>query len=130
MTGYLIRRVIQTIVVTLIVTIIAFLLLHLVPGGEVRAILGLRATRPRSPAIKAWGFDQPLYVQYGKWIWQMLHGNFGFDLKHNAPVVDAALAGPVADVVLAVIGTGVGPADRHPARHPARPSAVTRPSTT
>ena len=36
MVGYLIRRLIQTIVVTLIVTIITFIMLHLVPGGEVR----------------------------------------------------------------------------------------------
>ena len=83
----MIRRLIQAIVVTLIVTIITFLLLHLVPGGEVRAVLGIRAT----PALVAetsreWGFDQPLYVQYGKWLWQLLHGNFGFDIQLNAPV--------------------------------------------
>ena len=85
--GFLLRRVGQTIVVTLIVTIITFVLLHLVPGGEVRAILGLRATPAELAAdSKAWGFDQPLYVQYYKWLWQLLHGNFGFDIKYSAPV--------------------------------------------
>lgn len=109
MTGYLIRRVGQTIVVTLIVTIITFVLLHLVPGGEVRAILGIRATPATIAAYsKQWGFDQPLYVQYWKWLWQLLHGNFGFDLKYSAPVSTLLWPALVRTVVLAVIGTAVG----------------------
>ncbi len=109
MIGYLIRRLIQAVVVTLIVTVITFLLLHLVPGGEVRAILGQRA----SPAVlaadsKLWGFDQPLYVQYLKWVWQLLHGNFGFDLKQSAPVSTLLWPALSRTVVLAFIGTAVG----------------------
>jgi len=108
-TGFLIRRVGQTIVVTLIVTIITFVLLHLVPGGEVRALLGQRATPAEIAAdSRAWGFDQPLYVQYYKWLWQLLHGNFGFDLKYNAPVSTLLWPAMSRSLVLAVIGTGVG----------------------
>lgn len=108
-TGYLIRRLLQTIFVTLIVTIITFTLLHLVPGGEVRAVLGFRASA-REIAIdsKLWGFDQPLYVQYGKWLWQLLHGNFGFDLKQNAPVSTLLWSYLPRTVVLAALGTAVG----------------------
>ena len=109
MIGFLIRRLIQAVVVTLIVTVITFVLLHLVPGGEVRAILGQRA----SPAIiaadsKAWGFDQPLYVQYLKWVWQLLHGNFGFDIKQSAPVSTLLWPALSRTIVLAFIGTAVG----------------------
>jgi peptide/nickel transport system permease protein len=108
-TGYLIRRVIQTIIVTLIVTIITFLLLHLVPGGEVRAVLGIKATPLEIKTFsKEWGFDQPLYVQYGKWLWQLLHGNFGFDLKYNAPVSTLLATYLPRTLVLAIIGSGVG----------------------
>jgi peptide/nickel transport system permease protein len=108
-TGYIIRRVIQAIIVTLIVSIITFLLLHLVPGGEVRAVLGIKATPLQIKTFsKQWGFDQPLYVQYGKWLWQLLHGNFGFDLKYNAPVSTLMITALPRTVVLAVIGTGVG----------------------
>jgi peptide/nickel transport system permease protein len=86
-TGYIIRRVIQAIIITLIVSIITFVLLHLVPGGEVRAVLGIRATPAEIATYsKQWGFDEPLYEQYGKWLWQLLHGNFGYDIKQNAPV--------------------------------------------
>jgi peptide/nickel transport system permease protein len=108
-TGYIIRRVIQAIIVTLIVSVITFLLLHLVPGGEVHAILGLKATPGEIKAFsKEWGFDRPLYVQYGKWLWQLLHGNFGFDLKFNAPVSTLMITALPRTIVLAVIGTGVG----------------------
>jgi peptide/nickel transport system permease protein len=107
--GYLIRRLIQAVIVTVIVTIITFVLLHLVPGGEVRAILGQRA----SPAVlradsKAWGFDQPLYEQYLKWVFQLLHGNFGFDLKQSAPVSTLLWPALSRTIVLAFIGTAVG----------------------
>jgi peptide/nickel transport system permease protein len=108
-TGYLIRRFFQAVIVLLVVTILTFLLLHAVPGGEVRAILGIRATHAEIALdSRQWGFDQPLYVQYGKWLWQLVHGNFGFDRKLNAPV--ATLIGPALarTLVLAFIGTGVG----------------------
>ncbi len=109
MTGYLIRRVLQTIIVTLIVTIITFVLLHLVPGGEVRSVLGIRASPAEVAAdSKLWGFDQPLYVQYWKWLWQLLHGNFGFDLKQAAPVSTLLWLYLPRTVVLAFIGTAVG----------------------
>ncbi len=109
MIGFLIRRVGQTIVVALIVTIITFVLLHLVPGGEVRAILGIRASPAEIAAdSRAWGFDQPLYVQYYKWLWQLLHGNFGFDIKYSAPVSTLLFPALSRSLVLAVIGTGVG----------------------
>ena len=108
-TAYLIRRLLQTIVVTVIVTIIAFVLLHAVPGGEVRAVLGLRATEAEIRNFsRQWGFDQPLYVQYGKWLWQLLHGNFGFDLRYNAPVSTLMWAALPRTVVLSAIGTGAG----------------------
>jgi peptide/nickel transport system permease protein len=108
-TGYLIRRLLQTIIVTLIVTIITFVLLHLVPGGEIRAVLGLRAT-PAEIALysKQWGFDQPLYTQYLKWLWQLMHGNFGFDIKQNAPVSTLLWQAFPRTLVLAFIGTAVG----------------------
>jgi peptide/nickel transport system permease protein len=107
--GYLIRRVIQAVIVTIIVTIITFVLLHAVPGGEVRAILGIRASHAEIVAdSKLWGFDQPLYVQYGKWLWQLLHGNFGYDIKLASPVSTQLWQHLPRTLVLAVIGTGVG----------------------
>jgi peptide/nickel transport system permease protein len=108
-TGYLVRRLLQTIIVTLIVTIITFLLLHIVPGGEVHAVLGIRATPAQIASFsKQWGFDQPIYEQYGKWLWQLLHGNFGYDLKLSAQVSTILAQWLPRTIVLAFIGTAVG----------------------
>jgi peptide/nickel transport system permease protein len=117
MTAYLIRRLIQTIIVTVIVTAITFGLLHLVPGGEVRVLLGIHAT-PAEIAYytKTLGFDQPVYVQYGRWLWALLHGNLGFDQFYNAPVSTLiALALPKTILLVAlgsaaslVIGVALG----------------------
>ncbi len=87
MTGYLIRRVIQAAVVVVGVTIIVFILLHLLPGGPARAVLGQRATRVAIAAFnKEYGLNKPLPVQYATWMSQLARGNLGFSFKLNQSV--------------------------------------------
>ena len=87
MVGFLIRRIGQSIVVLFLVTVATLALVHLFPGGPVRALLGDRAT-PFQIAYynRLYGFDQPFYVQYFKWVGQLLHGNLGFSAKLNLSV--------------------------------------------
>lgn len=88
MIGYLIRRVGQALIVLVGVTIITFILLHLLPGSPVRAILGIRAS-PQAVAqlTKQFGFDQPLWVQYGVWVWHLVQLNLGYSYKQNETVM-------------------------------------------
>ncbi len=87
MTGYLIRRLIQTVIVTLLVTMITFLLLHMLPGGPVRALLGPKATPGEIAHFNVlYGYNRPWYVQYVKWIGQLLHGNLGYSVHLNVTV--------------------------------------------
>jgi len=81
MTTYLIRRLLQSIVVLVFVTLITILLIHLVPGGPVVALVGVRAT-PQQIAYynHLYGFDQPIYVQWWRWVSQFAQGNFGYSL--------------------------------------------------
>jgi peptide/nickel transport system permease protein len=105
-TGYVIRRLIQAIVVTLIVTAVTFVLLHFVPGGEVQAILGIRATRAEIASYnRLLGFDQPVYVQYGRWLWALLHGDLGFDQYANAPVSTLIAEALPKTIVLVALGS-------------------------
>ncbi|MBJ7597033.1 MAG: ABC transporter permease [Candidatus Nephthysia bennettiae] len=87
MTGYLVRRAIQAVIVLLLVSMIVFLLLHELPGGTARAVLGERAT---NVAIAQFNrdnaLDQPLPVQYWRWLNRTLHGDLGFSFKQNEPV--------------------------------------------
>lgn len=87
MTRFLIRRCSQTVVVLLLVSIIVFLLLHLLPGGPARAILGTHATPTNIKAFnKQNGLDSPLPAQYWHWLTGVLSGNFGFSYVLNQPV--------------------------------------------
>ncbi|HEX4787642.1 MAG TPA: ABC transporter permease [Actinospica sp.] len=93
MTAYLIRRSLQALATLFLVTIFTFLLLHLLPGGAVRGLLGTHAT---PAAVKLltheMGLDQPLPVQYVKWLGNVLHGDFGYDYA-NSQSVGSELAG-------------------------------------
>jgi peptide/nickel transport system permease protein len=82
MTGYLIRRLIVAAIVSVGVAAISFLLLHALNGSPARAVLGIRA---HAATIAAWnrthGYDRPLIEQFGTYLWNLLHLNFGYSYK-------------------------------------------------
>ncbi len=87
MIGYIVRRLAQSLLVVLVVTIIVFILLHQLPGGAARAILGPRATAAQIAQFNIQnGYDQPLFIQYFRQLGQWLSGNFGFSIKLNQTV--------------------------------------------
>ena len=106
MIGYLIRRTLQALIVLFFVTVFTLFLVHLFPGGPIRAMLGQRATVAQVAYFNhLYGFDKPFYVQYVKWVGQLLHGNLGFSNKLNMSV--AALIGQdlPKTIVLVLLGT-------------------------
>ena len=106
MVGYLIRRVAQAILVLFIVTVLTLALVHLFPGGPVRAILGPRATVAQVAYYnRLYGFDQPFYLQYVKWVGQFFHGNFGFSVKLNQSVAGLIGQDLPKTIVLVALGT-------------------------
>jgi peptide/nickel transport system permease protein len=108
MIGFLIRRILQAILVAFFVTVITILLIHLFPGGPVRALLGPRATQQQINALNVqYGFNRPLYVQYGKWIWQIFHGNLGYSAKLNQTVTSELITHLPNTLVLVVLGSVV-----------------------
>jgi len=87
MQAFLIRRILQAIAVLFGVSIVVFILLHLLPGGPARAVLGLRANKAQIRAFDLhYGLLSPLPVQYVDWIGQLLRGNLGFSYKQNQSV--------------------------------------------
>jgi peptide/nickel transport system permease protein len=87
MTRYLIRRALQAIAVLFLVTFLLFALLHALPGGPARAILGPRAT---AKAIASFnhlnGYDLSVPHQYLRWLHHLFSGDLGFSYKRNATV--------------------------------------------
>jgi peptide/nickel transport system permease protein len=86
-TGFIVRRIGQSIVVMFCVTLIVFILIHLLPGGPARALLGYNAT-PR--AIRVFtaqnGWNRPVFVQYWDYLVGLVHGNLGFSYTYNQSV--------------------------------------------
>jgi peptide/nickel transport system permease protein len=108
MTKFLIRRILQAILVLFLVTVFTLALVHLFPGGPIRSLLGPRAT-PEQVAYynHLYGFDQPFYIQYFKWVGQILHGNLGFSTKLNQSVASLIGQDLPKTIILAILGLGV-----------------------
>jgi peptide/nickel transport system permease protein len=107
-TGYLIRRVGQAVIVLFLVTVITLALVHLLPGGPIRVLLGPRATTAQVAYYnRLYGFDQPFYVQYLKWVDQLAHGNLGYSPKLNQTVASLIAQDLPKTVILVALGTVV-----------------------
>jgi peptide/nickel transport system permease protein len=106
MIGWLIRRIVQALIVVFFVTVFTLFLVHLFPGGPIRALLGPRATVQQVAYYnRLYGFDQPFYRQYLKWVGQLLHGNLGFSLKLNQSVSSLIAQDLPKTIVLVALGT-------------------------
>jgi peptide/nickel transport system permease protein len=78
MLRFIVRRFIQMAGVLVALSVLLFIWLRSLPGGTVSAILGERATPARRAALEAaLGLDQPIYVQYAKFVQRALQGDFG-----------------------------------------------------
>lgn len=87
MTAYLVRRVVQAIAVVFGVTLLVFLILHALPGGPARGLLGPEASAEQvHEFIIQNGYNQPLWVQYGRFLDQLAHGNLGYSYQYNQTV--------------------------------------------
>jgi peptide/nickel transport system permease protein len=106
MTGFLIRRVLQALLVIFLVTVFTLALVHLFPGGPIRSLLGPRATPAQVAHYnQLYGFDQPFYVQYVKWLGQLVHGNLGFSAKLNQSVTSLLAQDLPKTLILVSLGT-------------------------
>ena len=108
MTKFLIRRTLQAVLVLFLVTVFTLALVHLFPGGPIRSLLGPRAT-PEQVAHynQIYGFDRPFYIQYFKWVGQILHGNLGFSAKLNQSVTSLIAQDLPKTIILVLLGTVV-----------------------
>jgi peptide/nickel transport system permease protein len=87
MFGYVIRRVISTIPVMAVVALFVFSLLYIAPGDPAAIIAGDQATPADVERIRqSLGLDRPFLVQFGDWLWRLLHGDIGTSIFTNLPV--------------------------------------------
>jgi len=105
------RRLFALALTLLGVSVIVFLLVHLAPGDPVRIMLGEQARPADVERLnRIYGFDQPLPVQYLKWLGNALRGDLGVSIRSQTPVVElvgqrlpATVELAIASLVLAVL---------------------------
>jgi peptide/nickel transport system permease protein len=78
MQQYILRRLVQMIFVLMLFSLVVFTVLRLVPGDPVAAQLGLEASQEAYAQLRAeMGLDQPIYIQYVRWLQDIAQGDFG-----------------------------------------------------
>ena len=88
MVTYVIRRLIQLVIVLIGVTIITFVIMFTIPGDPAQQLAGKNATPERIATIRAQlGLDQPVYVQYYKFVGRLLRGDLGESYQLQKPVL-------------------------------------------
>ncbi|THD82777.1 ABC transporter permease [Aliigemmobacter aestuarii] len=102
------------IVLSLAATLLGLLLVtffigRVVPIDPVLAVVGERATQAQYDAVReALGLDQPLWKQFGIYVWDALHGDFGQSIRTREPVVDEIRRYFPATLELATLATIFG----------------------
>ena len=87
MLAFTIRRLLSTVMVMTTVAVFIFLLLHLSPGDPAAIIVGDNATPAQIDAVrKQLGLDDPLAVQFVRWLSGVLRGDLGISIFSHEPV--------------------------------------------
>lgn len=86
---YALRRLALLAPVLVGITLVTFALTHIVPRNPVYALVGTFADqRLVEETVKRYGLDQPLVVQYGRYMGQLLQGDLGISIRTGRPVAD------------------------------------------
>ncbi len=87
MLRYVVLRILSVIPVMAIVAMFVFLMLRLAPGDPAAVIAGDYATAADIARIRAQlGLDEPVVVQFGKWVARLARGDLGTSIFNNLPV--------------------------------------------
>ena len=101
--SFLLRRPFELIPVLIGISLVTFVLMQLTPGDPVRLMLGPKASEEAIAAVRErYGLDQPVFVQYGYYVLNLLRGDFGQSLSFRSPIAPIIVAriGPTLYVLI------------------------------
>ena len=82
---FFLRRIAQGVVIVILVALLIFTLLRVVPGDPVRIMLGpMTPPSVMEATAKALGLRDPIPVQFGRYVWQVAHGDLGHSFLRSA----------------------------------------------
>jgi peptide/nickel transport system permease protein len=101
--AYIARRLLQALPTLFLSSVLVFAIIRLVPGDPARMLVGFDAPQEEVEAVRrSLGLDQPLPVQYIRWLEQVVQGDLGVSLINRFPVGDLVLEKLPATIELAV----------------------------
>ena len=104
MTQYIIRRLIQALVIIWGCATLVFFMLRMIPGDPVIQMLGPEYTPEAAAALRTkLGLDQPLHVQYVRWMGNVLRGDLGGSIASGETVAEAIASGLPKTLSLATL---------------------------
>jgi peptide/nickel transport system permease protein len=106
---YTARRIIYVIPIVISVALVCFLLVHITPGDPLVAVLPADASQELADQLRAaYGFDRPLPVQFGLWLWRALNGDLGHSIATGRPVLTEVIRAVGNTVTLAMTAAVIG----------------------
>ncbi|HYT54979.1 MAG TPA: ABC transporter permease [Verrucomicrobiae bacterium] len=111
MLHYLTRRMFQLVPLLFFISAFIYLLLYLMPGDPLyRMLEDVPNLRPQDyeRLRKLYGLDDPVYIQYWKWLWQLIQLNPGYSREYGQPVVDIILPALKNTLVLTITAVVIG----------------------
>jgi peptide/nickel transport system permease protein len=104
MLAFIAGRVLAAVPVLLALSLAVFALLHIGPGDPAVLLLGENAEPEALALVRAdLGLDQPIPVQYGRWLVNLAHGDLGKSIRTHQPVGEAILARLPVTIELGVL---------------------------
>ncbi|MBN2396315.1 MAG: ABC transporter permease, partial [Candidatus Atribacteria bacterium] len=77
MANFIVKRILSFLVSLVIISVIIFSVMHTIPGGPFDEEKMPLSPAAREKLLKMYGLNEPLYIQYLKYMWNALHLNFG-----------------------------------------------------
>jgi peptide/nickel transport system permease protein len=107
--SYITRRVVYAIPIVVSVALVCFLLVHIAPGDPLVAVLPADASQELANQMRvAYGFDRPLPVQFGIWLWKAVNGDLGSSIATGRPVLGEVMRAVGNTVTLAIAAALIG----------------------
>ncbi len=105
--GYILRRLLLSIPLLIGVTLVVFFMVRILPGSPARMVGGLKANQKEIQKIKEeFGLDEPLYVQYGMYLKDLIFLDLGRSIKSGLPVAEEIGARLPYTLLLIVLSLG------------------------
>jgi peptide/nickel transport system permease protein len=106
---YIVKRIVFAVPVVIAVALVCFLLVHIAPGDPLVSVLPPDASQDLAEQMrKEYGFDRPLPVQFGLWMWNALHGNLGTSIASGRSVTEEVMRAVGNTLILAGCASLIG----------------------